>query len=278
MVIEQALLRATQQLKASAVPNPRMEANLFMQHVLGVDRLGLLRVQADALSNADYTRYMAYVARRCAKEPTAYILGEKEFMSLTFRVEPGVLIPRPDTEILCEAVLERAMEFSDSKILDLCCGSGCIGISLAHFMPTTEVTLADLSERALAIARHNAQTIAPQNTTVVCADALALDGVYDIIVSNPPYIETDVILQLQDEVRVHEPRMALDGGADGMMFYTHFAKTMQRNLRSGGMLAMEVGHTQAQAVYDLLCENGWERPEILLDLAGIERVVLAYKE
>ncbi len=277
MVIEQALSAATQQLKAAQIAQPRFEANVLMQYVLKCDRAALLRMQTDTISEEALAQYTACVSRRCAGEPTAYIVGQKEFMSLTFQVSDAVLIPRPDTEILCEAILARAAQYTSPKILDLCCGSGCIGISLAHYMPSASVTLMDLSDAAVAVATENARALAPDNTTVVCGDALALQGQFDIIASNPPYIETAVIEGLQTEVRDYEPRMALDGGADGLRFYTHFAETAQRNLNAGGMLALEVGHTQAQTVFDLLCANGWQRVEICKDLAGIERVVLGYK-
>ena len=277
MVIAQAILAATQRLKAAGIENPRMEANVFMQAVLNTDRIGLLRLQERELDAQKEAQYNAFVSRRIAGEPTAYILGVKEFMSLTFAVSEAVLIPRPDTEILCEAVLERAKGYKNPEILDLCCGSGCIGVSLAHFMPQAQVTLIDKSEDAYAVAKQNATCLAPDNTAVQIGDAFALTGMYDIIVSNPPYIETKVIDTLQQEVRMHEPHMALDGGEDGLVFYKHFAKTFQKHLHPGGFLALEVGHTQAQIVCDLLVENDWKNCEIIKDLAGIERVVLGYK-
>lgn len=278
MVIEQALLQATQTLKKEGIEQPRFEANVLLQHVLCCDRTALLRLHNTELSDADAARYTACVSRRCAGEPTAYIVGQKEFMSLDFKVSEAVLIPRPDTEILCEAVIERAAQYINPEILDLCCGSGCIGISIAHYVSSAVVTLMDISEAAIEIATENAKRLAPENITALRGDALQLQGMYDIIASNPPYIETAVIDGLQTEVRDYEPHLALDGGADGMRFYTHFAKNAQRNLKSGGLLALEVGHTQAQAVFDLLCKNAWQRAEICKDLAGIERVVLAYKE
>ncbi len=278
MVIEQALLQATQMLKAAKVEMPRLEANVLLQYVLGCDRAALLRRQPETLAEEAVTQYLDCINRRCAGEPTAYITGHREFMSLDFKVSSAVLIPRPDTEILCEAVMARIAPYTKPHILDLCCGSGCIGISLAHYIPTAKVTMLDLSEAAVAIATENAAAIAPENTAVVHGDAMHLQGVYDVIVSNPPYIETAVIEGLQAEVRDCEPRMALDGGADGMRFYTHFAKTARRNLVSGGMLALEVGHTQAHTVSDLLSENDWCDIEICRDLAGIQRVVIGYKK
>ena len=277
MVIKQALAEATQMLKNADIPNPRMEANLLLCAVLQAERIELLRRENEALSEEKYAQYLSYLKRRCDKEPTAYILENKEFMSLNFRVTPAVLIPRPDTEILCEAVLQRAGAYTNPAILDLCCGSGCIGISLAHFLPKAQVTLMDLSEAALQIATENAKNIAGGNTQVVLGDALSLSGTYDIIASNPPYIETEIIDSLQTDVCCYEPHMALDGGPDGMLFYTHFAEHLQDNLHPGGMLALEVGHTQARAVRELLLRNGWKDVEILCDLSGIERVVLGYK-
>lgn len=278
MVMEQALLLATQKLKAAEIPQPRLEANVLMQHVMQTDRAGLILRQTKVLDTAAVEAYDALVDRRCAGEPTAYILGTKEFMGLEFKVTPAVLIPRPDTEILCMVVMEAAKQYTKPQILDLCCGSGCIGVSLAHFIQDAQVTMLDLSKAAVAVATENAKKYVPNSTKVREGDAFALEGTYDIIVSNPPYIESAVIADLQTEVRVHEPHMALDGGADGMLFYTHFAEKLQQNLNAGGMLALEVGHTQAQAVARLLEDNGWVDIKIQKDYAGIERVVLGYKK
>lgn len=277
MVIEQALLDATRAMKTADVPSPRLEANVLLCHVLGLDRAGLLRLQTSELSAAELEAFLALVHRRIAGEPTAYLTGSREFMSLDFSVSTAVLIPRPDTEILVEAVLEAAKAYTAPHILDLCCGSGCIGVSLAHFLPKAQVTLVDLSAPAVEVSQTNAARHAPENTTVLQGDAFNLSGTYDIFVSNPPYIETAVVEGLQTEVRDHEPRMALDGGADGLVFYRHFAETAQNHLNGGGLLALEVGHTQAQTVAELLRKSGWRDIQIRTDLAGIERVVIAYK-
>lgn len=277
MVIEKALLCATQTLKAAEIPSPRLEANVLLCHVLGVDRGALLRMQPEELEEEAYARYCALVERRAKGEPTAYLLGSREFMSLDFAVNEAVLIPRPDTEILVEAVLEAAKGYESPIIFDICCGSGCIGVSLAHYLPNAAVTLVDLSSAAVSVAKQNAARHAPTNATVLEEDAFHLEGECDIFVSNPPYIETAVVDGLQTEVRDHEPRMALDGGADGLDFYRHFAETAMQNLRQGGMIALEVGHDQARVVGRLLEENGWSDVQIIADLAGIERVVLGNK-
>lgn len=277
MVIEQALLEATRAMKAAKIPSPRLEANVLLGHILNLDRAGLLRAQTSELSDADLSAFRALTKRRIGGEPTAYLIGSREFMSLDFSVSAAVLIPRPDTEILVEAVIEAAKAYKAPHILDLCCGSGCIGVSLAHFLPDAQVTLVDVSLAAVEVSRVNAARHAPENTRVLQGDAFNLSGSYDMIVSNPPYIETAVVDGLQTEVRDHEPRLALDGGADGLVFYRHFAKVGQDHLNPGGLLALEVGHTQAKTVAQLLEENGWAGIQILTDLAGIERVVLAYK-
>ena len=278
MVIEQALLEATRAMQAEGIPSPRLEANVLLGHILSLDRAGLLRAQTSELSEADLSAFRALTKRRIGGEPTAYLIGSREFMSLDFSVSAAVLIPRPDTEILVEADIEAAKAYQAPHILDLCCGSGCIGVSLAHYLPKAQVTLMDLSFEAVEVSKTNAARHAPENTSVLQGDAFNLSGTYDMIVSNPPYIETAVVDGLQTEVRDHEPRLALDGGTDGLRFYTHFAKTMQCNLKPGGLLALEVGHTQARVVSALLEENGWRDIRICTDLADIERVVLAYKK
>ena len=156
MVIEQALLEATRALKAAEIPSPRLEANVLLGYVLSLDRAGLLRLQTSELPAAELSAFRALVSRRIGGEPTAYLIGSREFMSLDFSVSEAVLIPRPDTEILVEAVLEAAKAYTAPHILDLCCGSGCIGVSLAHFLPEAQVTLMDLSSAAVEVSKTNA--------------------------------------------------------------------------------------------------------------------------
>lgn len=203
-------------------------------------------------------------------------------MGLPFRVSPDVLIPRLDTEVLVEKLLSviRGFEIEKPEILDLCTGSGAIGVTLAHELKDAHVTMTDISQAALKVAAGNAQI---NDVTARCSfvigdlfDALRDDAVFDVIVSNPPYIESEVIETIDREVRDHEPRLALDGGADGLDFYRRIAAEAPAHLKENGILALEIGYNQGEAVKSLLDQTGrYQAVTVLKDLNGLDRVVLA---
>lgn len=251
-------------------------------------------------------RYREMIARRAARIPLQQILGQQEFMGLAFQVNEHVLIPRQDTETLVELVLAEQKDAS-KKVLDLCTGSGCIAISLAVKGGYTDVTAADLSAEALAVAERNAETLLPEMRRDAQAQlpemernaprepaasaprrhfrlyrgdlfsALPKGSRYDIIVSNPPYIPSSVIGTLQPEVRDHEPRMALDGAEDGLAFYRRIAAQSPEWLNPGGAVYLEIGFDQAAAVSALLAEAGFIGIEVFKDLPGLDRVVRAFR-
>lgn len=211
---------------------------------------------------------------RCDRMPLAYVLGYTEFMGLRFHVEPGVLVPRQDTETLVEWVLKA--EKAPKTLLDMCTGSGCIGLSLAK-LGDFQVTLSDLSPRAIHVSRINRGGLDLEEQVEICHGDLfgsLPDGRrFDIIVSNPPYIETAVIEDLQEEVRDHEPRMALDGMEDGLFFYRKLAKEAPQWLTPGGRIYLEIGYDQGESVPALLQEAGFVDVTVKKDLAGNDRVV-----
>lgn len=274
MVIEALLQKAADRLAQTENPTPRLDAAVLLCHVLGRDRGYLITHNREEVPQRQAEAYLAHIERREQKVPVAYLTGSKEFMSLAFAVNEHVLIPRADTETLCEFVLEQT-QIPAPKIADLCCGSGCIGISLAVYIPDSQVVLADVSGEAVKIAAQNAKKHkVDSRCRVLQTDLLndTVEGSFDLVVSNPPYIETDVIGTLAPDVADYEPRLALDGGTDGLTFYRRLAQTVPVMLRQGGLLALEVGHTQAQAVAGLL-EKDFTDIKQVRDLAGIARVV-----
>ena len=222
----------------------------------------------------------AALAQRAEGRPLQYILGEWEFLTLTLKVGEGVLIPRPDTELLCEVAAENLRGVSAPRVLDLCAGSGCVGLGVASLHPDALVTEVELSDAALPYLRENLLRYPDYAVTLrqadVLADYAAFDGPYDAILSNPPYIPTADLADLQREVQ-HEPQMALDGAEDGLLFYRTIAEHWCEKLTPNGFVAVEVGIGQAEDVAALFAAQGLENTAIYPDLAGIPRVVLARK-
>lgn len=252
------------------------DANLILifTHVLKITKTQLV------LGEREITPEEEKSIRNCVKrlingEPVHYITGRCEFMSLDFITKPGVLIPRADTEVLVDAVMQRLDSKKHISITDLCCGSGCIGISLAYYMPNISVTCIDVSNTALDIAKKNADL----NNVSDRIKFLNMDITQhmpefcsDCIVSNPPYIKTEVISTLSPAVKNNEPLIALDGGSDGLDFYRIIAENAK--LKKGGLLAFEIGYDQGDDVINILKQNGYADIELLQDIENRNRVVL----
>ena len=261
-------------LKEGGSDSALADAGLIIMNSLKIDKTRLLMGDMPVTeSDADAIRALA---KRCANgEPIQYIIGKCEFMSLPFTVTPDVLIPRSDTETLIEAVLQRLDKGKPLTVLDLCCGSGCIGISFAYYMQNISVTAIDISEAALRVARYNAENngvldrIHFEKSDIMKEEP---DISVDCIVSNPPYIRTDVIKELESKVKCFEPNIALDGGESGLDFYERISKTARLN--PGGLLAFEIGWDQGKAVFEILKKYGYTDIEIISDIEGRDRVVL----
>ena len=227
--------------------------------------------------------FLANFKKRRRRIPLAQILGRQSFYGLDFYVNEDVLIPRADTECLVDLVLEDSHSFSKSKeappislkILDLCTGSGCIGISVAKHLPYQELLLVDLSEKALAVAKKNAEKHLGENVTFLQSDLLTkVQGKkFSLLLSNPPYIVSRVIPGLDREVSEYEPKMALDGGEDGLVFYRRIAKEAKAVLLPGARLYLEIGYDQGESVKDIFQKEGYEAVEVFPDLAGNPRVL-----
>lgn len=281
MVIGELLQNATQRLLNAGIDNPRLDAEVLLAHLLHQKRLYLITHRTLEVAPETAREFENLIQRRACHEPVAYLTGEREFMSLDFSVCPGVLIPRPDTETLVELVLDAFPKEAPLTVLDLCTGSGAIAASLAHYLPQSRVTAVDISTICMETALKNAiRNGVADRVQVLQADILKPLpplGLYDCVVSNPPYIPTNVLATLDADVQNFEPHTALDGGDDGLIFYRHIIQQAPSLLRSGGLLALEIGHDQREAVTDLMIESGFFRQiDIRQDLAGIDRVVFGY--
>ncbi len=270
MVIDALVRHAASML----TDNARFEAEMLVMHALGISRTELITNPRRAVTDGEIQTVNETAARRAGGEPLQYILGETEFMSLPFKLSRATLIPRSDTETLVEHVLEY-MNGETCSILDIGAGTGCVGISLAHYNKNARVTELDISADALNTAKENAEINGVSDRVkFVRADILSEipDGTYDIIVSNPPYIETSVIGTLQTEVKDYEPLSALDGGEDGLKFYRRITEIAPKMLKKGGLLAFEIGFDQGESVKTLMGKN-FKDIKIIKDLCGNDRVI-----
>lgn len=281
MVIGDLLKEATEKLTTAGIDTARLDSEVLLSFLLQKERLYLLMNRNQEMAAETENEFWELIERRVKKEPVAYIVGHREFMSLNFSVCPGVLIPRPDTETLVEYAIEQLQNVKNPDILDLCTGSGAISVSLAHYLPESRVTAVDISDVCVKIAEKNAAENGVANrVAVVCEDVFAYQGEtkYDCVVSNPPYIPTAVVSTLEEDVRKFEPHLALDGGTDGYDFYRYLAIKGAELLKAGGLFLLEVGHDQAETVKYLLEETkAYKSIGTVCDLAGISRVVYAQK-
>ena len=272
-------LDARRKLKAAGIPAAQLEAREIVCYATGKDREEFYRDLTLYASDQVEQEVSRLTARRLAGEPVAYIIGEWEFYGLTLDISREVLIPRMDTEVLAEQAILRARAAGEGcRVLDLCAGSGCVGLAVAANVPECRVVLADVSEGALRVCRQNIRRC-ELNDRVICAFADAklppLPALwdFDVIACNPPYIPTADILTLDPSVKNYEPHEALDGGDDGLDFYRTVCSKWKGALRLGGRLIFEVGAGQASDVSALLSQNGFEDVQTFPDTQGILRVV-----
>ncbi len=277
------LLREGVSLLAEAgIEDAKTDAAILLEYMTGMDRHEMLMRGQEALGEGEAEikdKYLGLLKRRKLREPVQYITGMADFMGLRFRVNENVLIPRFDTEFLVE---ELMIEIGDgASLLDVCTGSGCILLSLMSYKNGIKGTGTDISGEALATAEENERAVfsgrGSEHEPVdwILSDMFEnVEGAYDYIVSNPPYIQSEVIDSLMSEVKDHEPRTALDGGRDGLDFYRIIALNAGRHLKRHGKLFLETGYDEAEAVSGLLRENGFTCIKIKKDYAGNDRVVI----
>ena len=256
------------------IESPRLDAELLLASTLGMDRVGLYVNFERPLNKTELKDYRHKVRRRALREPVQYILSETEFWSLPFTVNPSVLIPRPDTEVLVEEVLKKVS--GPVRVLDVGTGSGIIAIALAHEIKDIQVTAMDCSQAALETARLNALRNKVETRIsflLGSLDNLPL-GSFDLIVSNPPYIPSGELEKLMPEVREYEPRLALDGGMDGLASIRQLVHQAKKALQVGGSLLVEVGFDQGQTVLSLFEMAGFKNAYVRKDYAGVPRIVV----
>lgn len=261
------------QLENSEIKEAKLDARLLLEFICDTNRNDLLVHPEREITAEQEIKYFQCIERRATCEPLQYITGEQEFMGLTFLTDPSTLIPRQDTETLVEEVLLHLHD--GMEILDVCTGSGCILLSLLKYSNDCIGVGCDLNPDAVLLAQKNAEMLGLDATFVQSDLFEHIEGKYDMIVSNPPYVETAVIETLDMVVKGYEPHAALDGGADGLDFYRRLVTQAKPFLRKEGMLFFEIGYNQAESVSRLLAEAGYIEVTVKKDLAGLDRVVYA---
>ena len=272
MTLREALALGKDLLKNANIEEYETDAWLLLEGAAACTRTDLILSGNDSLTTEQELLYKSYLEKRGLRIPVQHILGVQCFCGLDFIVTSDVLCPRLDTEVLIEEALKHIRP--GSSILDMCTGSGCIILTLLHFAKNCTGTAADLSEKALAIARQNAEKHGKECEFIHSDLFENINGKYDVIISNPPYIATKEIEALEPEVRIHEPMMALDGMEDGLFFYREIVSASNKYLNPEGWLMFEIGYDQGEAVSEMMKSTGFVQVEVIKDLAGLDRVVV----
>ncbi|MFO7636949.1 MAG: peptide chain release factor N(5)-glutamine methyltransferase [Clostridia bacterium] len=279
MKIRELIERASSLLDEGRISDPLKEAFVLFREVFLKDTTYIYSHPDEKVGSEMQGLFFDAVEKRKKGVPLAYITGRAHFMSLTFHVEAGVLIPRPETEILCEKALLwiKGMEDEEIRVLDLCSGSGCIGISIARHAKRTRVLLSDSSEKCGEVSRKNIHALKlDDRVAFVNSDLFGkISGRFHIIASNPPYVKEGDLPLLMEDVRDHEPHLALNGGPDGLLFYRKIINQAKAYLFPGGCLFLEAGIHQAESIEEMLFSQGYARIETFRDHSGIKRVVKA---
>ena len=267
-------------LSKNNIDDSAIISKMLAEYILGLDRNKIIISEDKEVEENEKERYYLGLIEIVQGMPIQYITNKQEFMGLNFYVDENVLIPQPDTEILVEEVINICKERKENiKILDICTGSGAIGISVAKYIENVKVILSDISTNALKVAKKNTKVNKVEDKIEIIESDMFenISNKFDIIVSNPPYIETEVIKTLDKEVQ-NEPHLALDGGEDGLDFYRILVKNAKEFLKPNGYLCMEIGYNQKEAVENLLEENNYKNIYSKKDLSGNDRIVVANKE
>lgn len=271
-------------LQEAEIEQYALDAWLLLEYVFQVSRTWYFVHENDMADTEKAEQYLEYIGERSRHVPLQQLTGEAYFYGMKFYVNEDVLIPRQDTEVLVEEVLKLSRTvFPEEKrkhlnILDVCTGSGCILLSLLSNLENAVGTGVDLSEKALNVARINGRNLGIQAEWIHSNLFDKVQGKYDMIVSNPPYIKTSVIGELMDEVKYHEPKMALDGREDGLYFYRAMIREAEEYLNQGGILAFEIGYDQGESVSRLMREQGYSQVQVIQDLAGLDRCVTGIRK
>jgi release factor glutamine methyltransferase len=287
MTLTETLNCAAIILSAAGITNARLDAEVLLAHIIQKDRVWLITHRGDALEDKSQRDFDDAIGRRIRREPLQHIIGNQEFWGLKFKVTPDVLIPRPETEFIIEAALAIVQKRNQQvRIIDLCTGSGCLAVSLAKELTSANIIATDVSEKALAVARENARNHSVADRIRYLEgdlfdplEELDIRGQIDIIVSNPPYVPAGDLATLQPEVRDYEPALALVAGPEGTEIAAKIIKFAPEYLKKNGSLIMEMGSGQAEALTNMVEATGvYAKPEIVKDLSGTDRVIVAKKE
>lgn len=279
--IEELINTGTKTLKDNGIDTARLDAELLLGNVIGKERLYLITHKEESVEQKQCDEFFDMIEKRRKKMPVKYILGKCEFMGIDLHVEEGVLIPRDDTELLVEEVLKNIGEDEEKQVCDLCCGSGAIGISIAYLRKNIKADVLDyypIPEKVtlINIEKHNLQ----DRVSFIKSDLLDVSiknsKKYDIIVSNPPYIEEEEIEKLMDDVQKYEPHTALSGGTDGLDFYRRIVSQSREVLKESGILAFEIGYNQGEAVKSLMEKAYFKEVRVIKDFASLDRIVIGY--
>ena len=275
MTIKQAITKGMIMLKSNNVESPKLKARLLLQYVLDKPRQYIIVYDNKEIDKQQQWQYFVNIEKLTKGIPLQHITHRQEFMKMDFFVDENVLIPRPDTEILVEEVIKIAQKYNSPRILDLCTGSGALAISLKKFVPNADITAVDISEKALEIAQKNAEKLEAKINFVKSNLFDKLDNKkFDIIVSNPPYIRKDEIKKLSEEVQ-KEPKIALDGGEDGLDFYRIIAEQAINYLKTGSFLCFEIGYNQKNDVIKIIeDEQNYKNTYCKKDLYGNDRIII----
>ena len=275
MTVKEALETASRKLKENNIENPINEAKYLLKYLLKKDDVFFITDLNYELTDEEINEYEQLVNKRCAHVPFGYITGIKEFMGLDFHVDRETLSPRPETEIIVEYMIEHFKGIT-LDILEIGVGSGCISISTAKYLENVNILGVDINEKALSIANKNIEYHnVDDRVKFIRSDIYEnVEGKFDVIISNPPYIRKDIIETLEDDVKKYEPILALDGGEDGLYFYREIIKNASKYLNESGHIIFEIGYDQGEQVKDLLIQNNFTNIEIINDLAGFDRTVV----
>lgn len=279
--IEELINTGTKTLKDNGIDTARLDTELLLGNVIEKERLYLITHKEETIGKDQCDEFFELIEKRRKKMPVKYILNKCEFMGIDLHVEEGVLIPRDDTELLVDEVLKNILEDDEKQICDLCCGSGAIGISLACLRKNIKVDLLDyypIPEKVtlINIEKHNLQGRVSFSKSDLLDVSIKASKKYDIIVSNPPYIEEEEIEKLMDDVQKYEPHTALSGGIDGLDFYRKIVNQSIEVLNENGILAFEIGYNQGKAVKSLMEENNFKDVRVIKDFASLDRIVIGH--
>jgi release factor glutamine methyltransferase len=284
MMVREVLLHGTTLLRSAHIETPQLDASLLLAYLLRVEKSRLVLIYGDSVSDEKICEYEKCIERRIEGENVAYLIGTKEFWGLNFKVTSSVLVPRPDTEILVEAAVNWIRSQQETnlqqnfrrhfRVIDICTGSGAIAAAIKYECPDVTVEASDISEAALDVADFNFHHLLGDGAIKQYKSNLLNDipGKFDVIVSNPPYVPSEIISSLSKEVQ-REPLLALDGGADGLDIIRELISAAAKRLNSTGKIFLEAGSEQMPAIKTILQENGFVDIELMKDLAGLDRVI-----